>query len=181
MGSPYPLPIALPISIIRGRFRSQVDGKCEGVVIPRIREEFCNEGRGLRPTFVAVHATVNATRIHAGQEAGPTRRADRALTIGLGKGNPFSDKAIEIGSPDIRISQRLNSIVALLIGADPEDVWGVVSQCSLFPVDFYERTRDAFAVVMTGDTAKYGNILLRKGSPLVNAQGGTRTPTPRGT
>lgn len=28
---------------------------------------------------------------------------------------------------------------------------------------FYERTRDAFAVVMTGDTAKYGNILLKKG------------------
>jgi L-fucose mutarotase len=28
---------------------------------------------------------------------------------------------------------------------------------------FYERARTAFAVVMTGDTAKYGNILLKKG------------------
>jgi L-fucose mutarotase len=28
---------------------------------------------------------------------------------------------------------------------------------------FYDRARDAFAVVMTGDTAKYGNILLKKG------------------
>lgn len=28
---------------------------------------------------------------------------------------------------------------------------------------FYERARSAFAVVMTGETAKYGNILLRKG------------------
>lgn len=28
---------------------------------------------------------------------------------------------------------------------------------------FYERARIAFAVVMTGETAKYGNILLRKG------------------
>src|SRR5579859_7700315 len=28
---------------------------------------------------------------------------------------------------------------------------------------FYERTRQAFAVVMTGETAKYGNILLKKG------------------
>ena len=28
---------------------------------------------------------------------------------------------------------------------------------------FYERTRDAFAVVMTGETAKYGNIILKKG------------------
>jgi len=28
---------------------------------------------------------------------------------------------------------------------------------------FYERARRAFAVVMTGETAKYGNVLLRKG------------------
>jgi len=29
--------------------------------------------------------------------------------------------------------------------------------------EFYERARDAFAVVMTGELAKYGNIILRKG------------------
>lgn len=29
--------------------------------------------------------------------------------------------------------------------------------------DFYDRTRLAFAVVMTGETAKYGNIILKKG------------------
>ena len=29
---------------------------------------------------------------------------------------------------------------------------------------FYERARDAFAVVMTGDTAKYGNLILKKGA-----------------
>lgn len=29
--------------------------------------------------------------------------------------------------------------------------------------DFYQRARNAFAVVMTGETAKYGNILLIKG------------------
>ena len=28
---------------------------------------------------------------------------------------------------------------------------------------FYERARAAFVIVMTGETAKYGNILLRKG------------------
>ena len=28
---------------------------------------------------------------------------------------------------------------------------------------FYERAEKAFAVVMTGETAKYGNIILRKG------------------
>jgi L-fucose mutarotase len=29
--------------------------------------------------------------------------------------------------------------------------------------EFYERAKHAFAVVMTGETAKYGNILLKKG------------------
>jgi len=28
---------------------------------------------------------------------------------------------------------------------------------------FYERAKSAFAVLMTGETAKYGNILLKKG------------------
>jgi len=28
---------------------------------------------------------------------------------------------------------------------------------------FYERTKGVFAIVMTGETAKYGNILLKKG------------------
>lgn len=28
---------------------------------------------------------------------------------------------------------------------------------------FYERTKSAFAVVSTGETAKYGNIILKKG------------------
>ena len=28
---------------------------------------------------------------------------------------------------------------------------------------FYDRTEEAFAVVMTGETAKYGNIILKKG------------------
>jgi len=33
---------------------------------------------------------------------------------------------------------------------------------------FYERTRHAFAVVMSGETVKYGNIILKKGVIPVN-------------
>ncbi len=29
--------------------------------------------------------------------------------------------------------------------------------------DFYDRARAAYAIVMTGETAKYGNIILKKG------------------
>ncbi len=31
---------------------------------------------------------------------------------------------------------------------------------------FYERTKNAYAVVITGETAKYGNIILKKGVTL---------------
>jgi L-fucose mutarotase len=34
--------------------------------------------------------------------------------------------------------------------------------------DFYERTKGAFAVVVTGETAKYGNILIKKGVTPIN-------------
>lgn len=35
--------------------------------------------------------------------------------------------------------------------------------------EFYDLARQAFAVVMTGETAKYGNILLKKGVTPVSA------------
>jgi len=36
--------------------------------------------------------------------------------------------------------------------------------------EYYERTKNAFAVVMTGETAKYGNIILKKGvTPVVHS------------
>jgi L-fucose mutarotase len=39
---------------------------------------------------------------------------------------------------------------------------------------FYERARSAFAVVMTGETAKYGNIILKKGvTPLGSGDANT--------
>ncbi len=39
---------------------------------------------------------------------------------------------------------------------------------------FYERTKNAFAIVMTGETAKYGNLILKKGvTPVPPAPAGT--------
>ena len=34
--------------------------------------------------------------------------------------------------------------------------------------EFYDRAKQAFAVLMTGETAKYGNILLKKGVPPIS-------------
>ncbi len=40
---------------------------------------------------------------------------------------------------------------------------GVASILRIDRFEFYNRAEDAFAVVMTGETAKYGNIILKKG------------------
>ena len=34
--------------------------------------------------------------------------------------------------------------------------------------DFYERAKNAYAVVISGETAKYGNIILKKGVTPIN-------------
>jgi L-fucose mutarotase len=44
---------------------------------------------------------------------------------------------------------------------------------------FYERTKRAFAVVLTGETAKYGNILLKKGVTPIALAGAPKTFLPR--
>ena len=36
-----------------------------------------------------------------------------------------------------------------------------INRIGRFP--FYDRAQDAYAIVMTGETAKYGNIILKKG------------------
>ena len=45
-----------------------------------------------------------------------------------------------------------------------DKVWPDTPSISLIErFEFYERTKQAFCVVMTGETAKYGNIILKKG------------------
>lgn len=48
-------------------------------------------------------------------------------------------KSIQLTNPDIVVIERIERYA------------------------FYERTKNAFAVVMTGEIAKYGNILIKKG------------------
>jgi L-fucose mutarotase len=40
---------------------------------------------------------------------------------------------------------------------------GIMGPARIGRFEFYERARNAFAVVMTGETRKYGNIILKKG------------------
>lgn len=59
-------------------------------------------------------------------------------------------------TPDPRVASRY---LDAILRHHPE--FGVITYLPRF--DFYERSRRAFGVVMTGETAKYGNILIKKG------------------
>jgi len=105
-------------------------------------------------------------------------------------GDTFSDNVIRadgVGIPDL-----LDAILRLyelddyvdhplvMMKAEPGDTLDpTVEESYLVPInkhcpnaptihrigrfDFYDRTESAFAVVLTGELAKYGNILLKKG------------------
>jgi L-fucose mutarotase len=52
-----------------------------------------------------------------------------------------------------------------------EKHWKIPSIARIERFAFYERTKKAFAVVMTGETSKYGNIILKKGVIPVTGMG----------
>lgn len=64
--------------------------------------------------------------------------------------------AVEGDSLDPSVEARYRVAMDKHVSPRPE-----IEQVDRFA--FYERARTAFAVVMTGETAKYGNIILKKG------------------
>ena len=73
--------------------------------------------------FETIAVDVHGASIHTGEKTGATRRADRALTIGMGEGRTRGDQAIDIGCRHMFVSQSGDRIVALLIGANSENIW----------------------------------------------------------
>ena len=60
--------------------------------------------------------------IKSGEKARPTGRAYRALAVGMCECDALGAKAVEVGCLDVFIAEGVDGVVALLIGADPEDV-----------------------------------------------------------
>ena len=65
-------------------------------------------------------------------------------------------------SADPQVKTGYESIIQLYAPGSPP-----VTEVERF--DFYERAKSSFAVVMTGDTAKYGNLILTKGVTPTNS------------
>lgn len=71
---------------------------------------------------LAILAALGCAGISPGQKCRPTRRANRALSIGISERNPFADQFVNAWRIDVEIAKRTNRVVALLVSANPEDV-----------------------------------------------------------
>jgi L-fucose mutarotase len=61
-------------------------------------------------------------------------------------------------------SDSLDPAVGVSYRAVIDKIWPGTPETELIDrFAFYERTKKAYAVVMTGETVKYGNIILKKG------------------
>ena len=71
---------------------------------------------------VAVAVHVHGVGIETAQKAGAARLAHRALAVGAAEGHALLAQPVEDRRLEVRIVQAANGVIALLIGADPEDV-----------------------------------------------------------
>ena len=70
-----------------------------------------------------VLATACRPRITTCQKRGATWRTDRALAICMCKGDTVLDNLINVRCANERIPECMDCVVALLIAANPKDVW----------------------------------------------------------
>ncbi len=80
-----------------------------------------------REVGIAVAVHVHGARVHAGEEGGPRRRADRRLAIGVGEGRAALHQRIDRRRRDMRVAERADRVEALLVGAEPEDVGSILA------------------------------------------------------
>lgn len=115
------------VTIVQARFRAAVEASGEvhlsdhpapiAAVGQRLREELVmpSQGYAVRPDPVV-------ERVLSGYQARSGRRTDRALDIAVLKEHPFLGNGIHGRCLDVPIPITAKGIVALLVGANEEDV-----------------------------------------------------------
>lgn len=134
----------------------------ESAIVSCFRKRARDERIGIGKEIVPVAVRVDSTRVHPGEETGATRRAYRALAVGVRKGDTFRYEAIDVRRCDVRIAERADGIVTLLICAEPEDVWRVSSH-KLFK-KLRHRARESFNDIFAGERVvalEQGDVHLR--------------------
>ena len=69
-----------------------------------------------------VAVDVDGAGVEAGQKAGPAGGADGTLAVGVAEGHALSHQAVNVWRGNVPVAQGGDGVIALLIGANPEDV-----------------------------------------------------------
>ncbi len=70
-------------------------------------------------------SAARSARVASGEKAGSAGRADGALREGGFEEDALFGEAVQVGGVYIRVAITAEGVKALLVGADPEDVWFV--------------------------------------------------------
>ena len=129
---------------------------------PQLLETLCRMGHGDEIVLADAH--------FPGESVGPpVIRADGlqvapllGAILPLFKLDSFIDHPLNMMAPVP--GDKLDPVVEATYRAEVDKHWpDTPSIGRIERFAFYERAKGAFAVVMTGETAKYGNIILTKG------------------
>ena len=72
--------------------------------------------------FIAISAVVHPGWIVSRHETGPTGSTDRTLAERMGEGDAGIHQLVQGWSPDPLVTQCLDRVKSLLIGAVPQDI-----------------------------------------------------------
>jgi len=86
---------------------------------------------------IPVAIDVNRAGIHAGEKAGAAWRTDWRLAEGAFEGDAIVDQLVEVGRGQMGKSQRGYGVVALLVGANPENVWFAIIKAHFIPLAYF--------------------------------------------
>ena len=71
---------------------------------------------------LAVLAALGRPRVTTGHECRTAGGADRALGVRLGERHALANQVVNARSVDVRVAQRADGVVPLLVGANPEHI-----------------------------------------------------------
>ena len=130
-----------PVAVVHPRFhprpaRGDVQLAGQPAVVAPIGEAPRDQPHPLvgREPGIAVAIDMNRVGVQTGEKAGATRLTHRALAVRPAERNPLGAQPVDDRRVDVRVVEAVDGVVALLVGADPQDVGQLVCHAPILMV-----------------------------------------------